>query len=153
MFRGALIHLGYQVGRSHCRPGSVKTDAPWSTIWWIMTEWIRQKSPIKASKFTPLMPGWKILHSAGLVGREDGAAQEPDSNMEDVQADEEPQSAEAAENSSEQVSSPSERELRKTLVFNEDLARLGRLRDTQKLVRYQMNPRPDWGPLSKAKAQ
>ncbi|KAL7938014.1 S-adenosyl-L-methionine-dependent methyltransferase [Trichoderma chlorosporum] len=153
MFRGALIHLGYQVGRSHCRPGSVKTDAPWSTIWWIITEWIRQKSPIKASKFTPLMPGWKILHSAGLVGREDGASEEPDSNMEDVQAGEGPQSAKTAEKLDEQVSSPSELELRKTLVFDEDLARLGRLRDAQKLVRYQMNPRPDWGPLSKAKAQ
>lgn len=153
MFRGALIHLGYKVGRSHCRPGSVKTDAPWSTIWWIITEWIRQKSPIKASKFTPLMPGWKILYDAGLVGREDGAPQEPDSKMEDVQAEEGPQSEEAAGEPNEQVSSPGEVELRKTLVFDDDLARLGRLRDAQKLVRYQMNPRPDWGPLSKAKAQ
>lgn len=155
MFRGALIHLGYQVGRSHCRPGSVKTDAPWSTLWWIITEWIRQKSPIKASKFTPLMPGWKILHAAGLVGQEDGAAsKEADSEMEDAQtaAAADAQSEEAAEKGDEQASSPSELELRKTLVFDDDLARLGRLRDTQKLVRYQMNPRPDWGPLSKAKA-
>lgn len=155
MFRGALIHLGYQVGRSHCRPGSVKTDAPWSTLWWIITEWIRQKSPIKASKFTPLMPGWKILHSARLVGQEDGAAsKEADSEMEDVQAatTADAQSEEAAKKGDEQASSPSELELRKSLVFNDDLARLGRLRDTQKLVRYQMNPRPDWGPLSKAKA-
>ncbi|KAL7789016.1 S-adenosyl-L-methionine-dependent methyltransferase [Trichoderma ceciliae] len=126
MFRGALIHLGYQVGRSHCRPGSIKTDAPWSTIWWIITEWIRQESPIKASKFTPLMPGWKILHSAGLVGQDDGAPQEPDSKAEDAQEEREPQSEEMA-------GSPSELELRKTLVFDDDLARLGRLRDAQKL--------------------
>ncbi|KAL7922284.1 S-adenosyl-L-methionine-dependent methyltransferase [Trichoderma austrokoningii] len=139
MFRGALVHLGYQVGRSHCRPGSVKTDAPWSTLWWIMTEWIRQKSPIKASKFTPLMPGWKILHSAGLAGAAPEA--EADSEMKDAQA--------AEAKGDEQAR---ELELRKTLVFNDDLARLGRLRDAQKLVRYQMNPRPDWGPLSKAKA-
>ena len=99
------------------------------------------------------MPGWKILHDAGLVGREDEGPKEVDSKMEDVAAEGKPQSEEKAEEPTEQVSSPNEAELRKTLVFDDDLARLGRLRDTQKLVRYQMNPRPDWGPLSKAKAQ
>ncbi|KAH6607546.1 trna guanine26-n2-dimethyltransferase [Trichoderma cornu-damae] len=148
MFRGALIHLGYRVGRSHCRPGSVKTDAPWSTIWWIMTEWIRQKSPIKASKFNALMPGWKILRSAGLVGGESS------STMENVQAEgEEARTDETADKQSEESLNPGELELRKTLVFDDNLAQLGRRRDAQKLVRYQMNPRPDWGPLSKAKAR
>ncbi|RPA81786.1 N2,N2-dimethylguanosine tRNA methyltransferase, partial [Ascobolus immersus RN42] len=28
-----LLQLGYTSGRSHCRPGSIKTDAPWHVIW------------------------------------------------------------------------------------------------------------------------
>ena len=45
--RGALRHLGYQVTRSHCKPGSIKTNAPWSVIWEVMREWVRQKAPVK----------------------------------------------------------------------------------------------------------
>ncbi|EME41631.1 hypothetical protein DOTSEDRAFT_64908 [Dothistroma septosporum NZE10] len=44
---GALRHAGYRATRSHCQPGSIKTDAPWTVIWEIMREWVRQKSPIK----------------------------------------------------------------------------------------------------------
>lgn len=143
LVRGALIHLGYQVGRSHCRSGSIKTDAPWSAIWWVMTEWIRQKSPVKASKFKPLMAAWKILHDAGLVGHEgDGAgdsARKSDDAMEGV------------EKASEGEAEPVACEPRKTLVFDEALARLGRQRDSQRYVRYQMNPQPYWGPRTKAK--
>lgn len=45
---------------------------------------------------------------------------------------------------------PTELELRKTLVFDENLARLARRKGEQKYVRYQMNPRENWGPLAKA---
>ncbi|KAK5998592.1 tRNA 2,2-dimethylguanosine-26 methyltransferase [Cladobotryum mycophilum] len=159
MFRGALIHLGYRIGRSHCRAGSIKTDAPWSTIWWIMTEWIRQKSPIKTEKFKPSMPGWKILHDAGLVGQDEKKAeesevpQENDTRMEDAEVQNESANGEELEKSNDQSSEPTEVERRKTLVFNDDLARLGRQRDGERLIRYQMNPRADWGPLTKAKAR
>ncbi|POR37998.1 tRNA (Guanine(26)-N(2))-dimethyltransferase, mitochondrial [Tolypocladium paradoxum] len=180
MFRGALVHLGYQVGRSHCRAGSIKTDAPWSTIWWVMTEWIRQKSPVKVAKFKPLMAGWKILHDAGLLGQqgraaEDSAHKSDDSKMEGVEeqpaeeqpAEKKPETAEnggepnekesSGEASKEEQSSgeektvPSESELRKTLVFDEALAKLGRQRGSQRYVRYQMNPQRYWGPMTRAK--
>ncbi|KOS18289.1 tRNA (guanine(26)-N(2))-dimethyltransferase [Escovopsis weberi] len=160
MFRGALIHLGYRVGRSHCRAGSIKTDAPWSTVWWIMTEWIRQRSPIKADKFKPSMPGWKILHDAGLVGKDEttGKVEEPlddgATKMEGVEVQDGSADAhEAKEVVDEKDPEAGEKKLRKTLVFNDDLARLGRQRDAERLVRYQMNPRADWGPLGKAKAR
>ena len=45
--RGALRHAGFRVTMSHCKPGSIKTDASWTDIWHIMTEWIRQKAPLK----------------------------------------------------------------------------------------------------------
>ena len=34
--RGALMHLGYRTSRSHTKPGSIVTDAPWNVLWEIM---------------------------------------------------------------------------------------------------------------------
>ncbi|RFN53595.1 putative n2,n2-dimethylguanosine trna methyltransferase [Fusarium flagelliforme] len=157
MVRGALIHLGYRTARSHCRPGSIKTDAPWSTIWWIITEWIRQKSPIKESSIKKNSAAWKILTDAGIIGQEKPEtveeAPKDDSAMEGVEQ-ETPAEPVAATSASAQNGDdnaiPSEMELRKTLVFDESLARLARRKGEQKLVRYQMNPRENWGPLAKA---
>ncbi|CAI4210613.1 unnamed protein product [Parascedosporium putredinis] len=61
MFRGALRHLGYQVTRSHCKPGSMKTDAPWSSIFSVMREWIRQKAPVKKENIKKNSPSWRLL--------------------------------------------------------------------------------------------
>ncbi|KAH7483161.1 S-adenosyl-L-methionine-dependent methyltransferase [Fusarium oxysporum f. sp. albedinis] len=156
MVRGALIHLGYRTARSHCRPGSIKTDAPWSTIWWIITEWIRQKSPIKESSIKKNSAAWKILTDAGIIGQEKPEAAEETakdvSAMEGVeqQTSEAPVEGTAGATNGDDKPVPSEMELRKTLVFDENLARLARRRGEQKLVRYQMNPRENWGPLAKA---
>lgn len=177
MFRGALMHLGYQVSRSHCRPGSIKTDAPWSTIWWILTEWIKQKSPVKVSKFTKSMAAWKILYRAGIVGREETSSDDvnpngsttktsssTDVNMAEAEGTEEKQPGEEpapardeltkkgeAEAEAEAEEKPlDEEELRKTLVFNDALVQLGRQRGTR-YMRYQVNPHKYWGPMTRAK--
>jgi tRNA (guanine26-N2/guanine27-N2)-dimethyltransferase len=131
-----------------------------------MTEWIRQKAPIKASRFKPTMPAYKILKEAGLLNEEKGEAQEStsapkeeDSTMDDVEKQTEPgqpQNGDAEQTAvAEQKSQnpATEEELRKTLVFDEALARLGRQGDGKRLVRYQVNPDKNWGPLTKAKAQ
>ena len=172
MFRGALIHLGYKTLRSHCRPGSIKTDAPWSTIWWIMVEWVRQKVPsYQPSKIKPASAGYKIIRSHGLLDNKQsddaGADADPDTIMDatmESTASEEPTEGRADGQSNDlKVESPKqsskhkddapekydEQELRKTLVFDENLARLGR-RDGKPLVRYQANPEKNWGPLNKA---
>ncbi|KAF4977466.1 hypothetical protein FZEAL_6030 [Fusarium zealandicum] len=159
MFRGALIHLGYRTARSHCRPGSIKTDAPWSTVWWLMTEWIRQKSPIKEANIKTSTAAWKILSDAGIVGQNKAEAAEEQTKgdgteMEGVERQSSSEtaadttSADAPNGKDEAV--PSELELRKTLVFDENLARLARRPGEQKYLRYQMNPRENWGPLTKA---
>ena len=41
--RGALCHLGYLTSRSHTKPGSIITNAPFTVIWEIMREWVRQE--------------------------------------------------------------------------------------------------------------
>jgi len=112
------------------------------------------------------MPAYKILKEAGLLDEEKGEAQETtsapkeeDSTMEDVEKQTEsshPQNGDAEQpaNAAEESQNPAtEEELRKTLVFNEDLARLGRQGDGKRLVRYQVNPDKNWGPLTKARAQ
>ncbi|KAG6041374.1 hypothetical protein E4U41_004678 [Claviceps citrina] len=155
MFRGALVHLGYQVGRSHCRPGSIKTDAPWSTIWWILTEWIKRKSPVKVSKFKESMAAWKILHRAGIVGQggDESADDKCADDMKTSDARDEKQTAQHDEPKPDEDSDkkpPSEEELRKTLVFDDALVQLGRQRGTR-YMRYQVNPHKYWGPMTRAK--
>ena len=109
--RGALVGLGYRVTRSHCKAGSMKTDAPWSVIWHVFREWVRQKAPIKEENIKPGSAAYRIL---GLGKK--------------------------AENGKEEKETPE-------VVFDEDL---GRYQDTKKYVRYQMNPRENWGPMNRA---
>lgn len=110
--KGALRHMGYVCTRSHCQPGSIKTDAPWSAIWEVMREWTRQKHPLKEGAVKETTAGWKIMQKARKEGEE-------------------------------------ESEDRVKVVFDEVLGRdkpSGR-----KLVRYQQNPRENWGPMTKHK--
>lgn len=159
MLRGALIHLGYRVTRSHCRPGSIKTDAPWSTIWWVMMEWIRQKAPIKPANIKSTSPAHKLLGDAGLLDERPGdrtpqtseaqASGNGPGNMEGVEQ-QNGDGTVAAKDNKEGEGPQTEVELRKTLVFNDDLARLGRQSAGKHVARYHMNPRENWGPLAKA---
>ena len=115
--RGALIGMGYRVTRSHCKPGSMKTDAPWSVIWHVFREWVRQKAPIREENI-------KSHSSRRLLG---------------LKIDE----AASATNGKEEKELPE-------VVFD---ANLGRYKDTTKYVRYQMNPRENWGPMNRAKGK
>ncbi|EQB49590.1 N2,N2-dimethylguanosine tRNA methyltransferase [Colletotrichum gloeosporioides Cg-14] len=171
VFRGALRHLGYRVTRSHCRPGSVKTDAPWEAIWFIMREWVRQKAPVRTDKINLQMPAYTLL--ALNKAEKNGDAKSADEIKETEEAnpteakkarvteegdrkdvemqDSTEETAKAAEKGEEKAAS--QEELRKTLVFDEKLAQLGKRTQGKKLVRYQMNPRENWGPMTRAKGQ
>lgn len=158
MMRGALLHLGYQVTRSHCRPGSIKTDAPWSTIWWVMTEWVRQKAPIQPANIKSTSPAHKFLQDAGLLHAK---PDEQTTQTSEVQpsADELEKTDEADQKNGLDTKTGeedeaevlrTEEELRKTLVFDDKLARLGRQSAGMHVTRYHENPRKNWGPLAKA---
>jgi len=137
--RGALRHLGYRVTRSHTKPGTIKTDAPWRVIWDVMREWARQKAPVKEGAVKEGMPGWKILgldKSGGVkdhalvksIGM-DGTEDKEDAHM--------PLDLNGKVNGE-----------KREIVFDESL---GKERDAKKLVRYQQNPRENWGPMNRAK--
>lgn len=205
-FRGALLALGYACSRSHCKPGSFKTDAPWNVIWEVVREWARQKETDrlprlfgegefaeKGSVKRP-SPGWHILQrmrerdvqvmrirerllhqlsfssnaSVGLRGppylqhvlksalyelehptaagttsssaQHDSSENPQDTNT--TNGHENKSSGKALINAGADVS-----ELQ--IVFDADLGRAFR-ESGGKLVRYQMNPRANWGPMVRA---
>ncbi|KAH9214239.1 S-adenosyl-L-methionine-dependent methyltransferase [Leptodontidium sp. 2 PMI_412] len=117
--RGALRGLGYLVTRSHTKPGSIKTNAPWDVIWEIMREWTRQKEPVKEGKLREKTPGYAIM----------GMGKPKDLEQNDGSA-----------------TAATEEKIK--VVFDE---KLGAEKDKKKLVRYQLNPRENWGPMARAK--
>ncbi|KAL8786214.1 MAG: hypothetical protein Q9213_002903 [Squamulea squamosa] len=165
--RGALLGLGYRTTRSHTEPGSIRTEAPWAVIWEIMREWVRQKHPIKKDALKRGMAGYEIMtkersnrklmdakqelrqildgagDTEGLrVGIEAAIARlsqfATESKNENVQ-----NGALVEEN----IGTQSE-ELK--VIFDD---KLGKEATCKRMVRYQMNPRPDWGPKSKARGE
>ncbi|KAI0541197.1 S-adenosyl-L-methionine-dependent methyltransferase [Xylaria digitata] len=110
-FRGALRHLGYEVTRSHCKAGSMKTNAPWPVVWHVMREWTRQKRPVKTENIGENTPTYKLLRL--------GDTENKDDEIDKLE-----------------------------VVFDQ---RLGRDKSKPGLVRYQTNPRENWGPQSRAK--
>lgn len=197
-FRGALRHLGYRTTRSHTKPSSIRTDAPWDVVWEIMREWVRQKSPVKEGAIKEGTAGAGIMRRSRerahkLEGEETPAlstlkkdilsAVESGKNVTDITTklesalyrsrvrNEELESPKEGstetqqggeENSKESPSratSPS-KPLRVSgrihpnkldIVFD---AALGREAVTshrkKRLVRYQMNPKANWGPMTRA---
>ncbi|KAH6687712.1 S-adenosyl-L-methionine-dependent methyltransferase [Plectosphaerella plurivora] len=156
LFRGALAHLGYRATRSHCKAGSIKTDAPFDTIWFIMREYVRQKAPVRLDRIKPGSPAYKLLGLDVAKAEESKTEGTTESTAEEAKETEEKQpeaqevemkDVEAQEGATELSS---EAELRKTLVFDDALARLGREKGQRKLVRYQFNPTENWGPMTRA---
>lgn len=126
--RGAIRHLGYQVTRSHTKPGSIKTDAPWDVVWEIMREWTRQKEPVKEGAIREKTAGYAIMQKEAprAPARNDG---------------------EAGTNGASDAA-VSDGKIK--VIFDE---KLGAEKDKKKLVRYQLNPRENWGPMARAKGK
>lgn len=187
-FRGALSHLGYRSTRSHTKPNTVRTDAPWAVIWEIIREWVRQKSPIKESSLKPGSAGAVIMAKSrenlrkldnqdqwlSLLKRDLLSAVEAGRDVSDLVTKVEAalyrsgsrgsvqhvasterlpdaaQSESAKEPAITQTSKPPHPSTLK-VIFDGDLGREVSATHTKKrLVRYQLNPRANWGPLNRA---
>lgn len=202
--RGALLHLGYRTARSHTKAGSICTDAPWSVIWEMMREWVRQKSPVKEGAVKERTAGWGIMQKdrskshindakemfqravdnpelktiEDLKKDMEAALYRVSKAEEESKADTDPNLAQNGDTEmleaghAEEIPNPekelgaqaddreetADRTVRKTpspthpsklkIVFDEALGKepLGK-----RMVRYQINPRPDWGPMNRAK--
>lgn len=106
-----------------------------------MREWVRQKNPVKVDNISKTSPAYKLLRlgDQGNV-KPEGATAETESKVEQNGVEEQ------NSNDSKNVSKDDEIDKLK-VVFDKHLGR-----DTTKkgLVRYQLNPRENWGPLSRA---
>ncbi|KAI9886844.1 MAG: RNA methyltransferase tRNA(m5U54)methyltransferase [Watsoniomyces obsoletus] len=181
-FRGALKHLGFRVTRSHAKAGTIKTDAPWSVIWEVMRQWAKQKSPVKEESMREGTAAKRILSRAPLTRGEVYGAHQTVDRDETRQAGSEILEFNGEDNESIKrggLTSPgmshgeegedgvkhegpaSGEELTLgddaplEVVFDEQLGAVGagrELRRTKGLVRYQANPRPNWGPMTRARA-
>ncbi|KAI5794502.1 N2,N2-dimethylguanosine tRNA methyltransferase-domain-containing protein [Peziza echinospora] len=153
--RGALVYLGYSVGRSHCKPNSIKTDAPFVVIWEIMRQWVARYAPVKAGSLPRSGPGWRVLYGEVPGGAPPQADVGP---AEGEDGEEEVDSAEVGQGWKE-VS-----EVVGEVVFDAALGAVeGRDRRSRsagggegkvvvrKEVRYQQNPTANWGPMKAAK--
>ncbi|KAK4100305.1 N2,N2-dimethylguanosine tRNA methyltransferase [Parathielavia hyrcaniae] len=136
--RGALLGLGYRVTRSHCKPGSMKTDAPWPVIWHVFKEWIRQKAPVTENNIKPGSVAYRLLGLGKKV-----ESPRPDATESGRQGDKQTGSPQSPKPDSRPTKS-------QEVVFDE---RLGRYQDKGKYVRYQENPRENWGPMNRAKGK
>lgn len=173
-FRGALRHLGYRSTRSHAKPNTIRTDAPWAVIWEITREWVRQKMPIKPGSLSPTSAGAAIMaksrenlqkadqenQALSTLKRDIISATENVSNVDDLvtkieaalyrsgstKTHENPdvQRQQDTGSTGSKPSKPHPSTL--DIVFDEALGRV----PGKRLVRYQINPRANWGPLSKA---
>jgi tRNA (guanine26-N2/guanine27-N2)-dimethyltransferase len=149
--KGALRHLGYRAVRSHAKPGSIKTDAPWSVLWDIMKEWTRQQNH-ESKSLSKTAPGWRILHKSPPKSTE-----ERQGDWEEVLTEKEELKVEYEPGVGYKVfqRKPSQKdedtESKPKIVFDEKLGKEERYSGS--LVRYQLNPKENWGPMSRAKSK
>ena len=175
--RGALIGLGYRVTRSHTKAGSIRTDAPWSVIWEVMREWVRRKAPFKEGSIRPGTAGWGIMgneRSMPSVDRVKADLEEVPKTSETVgeiktkleallwrldrhaRREQEPDPKPADKGDSSHHGDPTQHNQvsdaplwQVKVEFNEALGQASE--EKTKLVRYQQNPRANWGPMTRAK--
>ncbi|OAP59919.1 N2,N2-dimethylguanosine tRNA methyltransferase [Fonsecaea erecta] len=185
--KGALLGLGYKVSRSHCKPGSIKTNAPWPVLWEVIREFMRTKAPIKDGAVRKGTAGYQILARArgserALVSELKDATREQlrrceskddlktvlqgmlyrleneqpmlestsgkSSESKDVGEDARAQTEGSINGRRSRSRSPALAPLNQLkIIFDE---KLGKEKPRGKLLRYQMNPRENWGPMSRA---
>ena len=149
--RGALKHAGYQVTRSHTKPGSIRTNAPWNFIWSMMREWVRQRAPpIKEGTIKEGTPGWGIMYGQTPAGPQHHSPCTTNSARTDGEEERigKQQSAGPSGEATAKGSSP--KATLPKVFFDDDL---GKAPDKKRLLRYQMNPEPNWGPQAKVRAK
>lgn len=152
--KGALRALGYATTRSHTKPGTIKTQAPWRIIWHVMREWVRQKAPIKIGNQKRGTAGWEIL---GLGAGDGDATDENTAAGADAGAGEGDQDARTPESKAENEQRLPEVSFDTSLGRDTGSAAAAAAAGAsgnkkRKLIRYQSNPRANWGPMAKASA-
>lgn len=136
--KGALRKAGFMATRSHTKPGTIKTNASWEMVWEVMREWVRQKAPLKGAGLSEKQSGYKILQLARksdvVESAKEGAA---------VTEGEKVENGDSVKTVPTRSGSPPREDVKSfKIVFDEAL---GKDHTGKKLMRYQVNPRDNWG--------
>jgi len=160
-----LLNAGFEVSRSHCAAGSLKTTATRAQCFDLFRSWISKRSPLNMANIKPNSPSRKLMgkREARAVLLEQRAARTAAADGAGASASN-AQSTNAASTSSPAQQHPQQHE---ELALQAYLAGAGYgggpdsldfdivdeharteevLANGEKLVRYQMNPLPNWGP-------
>ncbi|KAF2231667.1 N2,N2-dimethylguanosine tRNA methyltransferase, partial [Viridothelium virens] len=70
--RGALRGLGHRCWRSHTKPGSLRTDASWDTVWRVMRAWVAQEARVRRRAVREGTAGCGILKRGRELGEGGG---------------------------------------------------------------------------------
>ncbi|KAI9659827.1 MAG: RNA methyltransferase tRNA(m5U54)methyltransferase [Bathelium mastoideum] len=186
-FRGALRALGHRCWRAHTKPSTIRTDAPWATVWRVMRAWVAQRARVRRRAVREGTAGWGIFR----VGREEGEEGDwfvdgegfGEGGKEGVREGVKGGEKEGEKKGVKEVEKEGEKEAREgekgeqdrgaekdtgpgkkdgngeklgkgiypEIVFDEELGKEEHI-GGKRLRRYQTNPRPNWGPMSRAKA-
>ncbi|KAF2084841.1 TRM-domain-containing protein [Saccharata proteae CBS 121410] len=144
--KGALRHLGYRATRSHTKRSTIRTDAPWEVVWEVMREWVRQKAPLKEGAIKEGSAGWGVMQRSRRAGGHQESESEGGAATTATPADGAERTALEKVGGAKAGGEQPVEEMQ--VVFDE---KLGKDRDSKRLVRYQQNPRANWGPMNRAK--
>ncbi|KAE8216119.1 hypothetical protein CF327_g677 [Tilletia walkeri] len=144
----SLLHAGFEVSRSHCAPGSLKTSATRSQCFDLFRSYIAQRAPIIWSNVKAGSPARR------LMGKEEARKEllskmaPPTSTSDGVEKD--AKSTTSIQHPVHQVGlmhlyGGGPPQLQFEIVDDHERAE-DVLASGDKLVRYQMNPLPNWGP-------
>ena len=79
-----LQSLGHRCVRSHCKPGSIKTDAPWGAVWDVMRAWRAERAPGGGRAPREGTAGRRILNGAPAPEGEEGPGEWEEAEWEDA---------------------------------------------------------------------
>lgn len=163
--RGALLSLGYPVGRSHCRPNSIKTTAPWVVVWEIMRQWVERGAAVKVKEqsFGVGAPGGRILWGSEWEGQPQVQRQRRDigvSGNKGIKVEGQPGKEMEGEQQVKEMNASTQ--IKSFSAYTHIRARIGLVdfnetlgKDEERIrgweVRYQVNPTAYWGPMKAAK--
>jgi tRNA (guanine26-N2/guanine27-N2)-dimethyltransferase len=106
-----------------------------------MVEWVRQYSPIHEGSLKEGMAGWQMLTKMGFMSKATETENDPMKPQKGGNREGNESSYDAGKDEIKHL-------VQNEIVFDEEL---GKDRQSRRLVRYQANPRANWGPMNRAK--
>lgn len=133
-FRSAILNAGYEVSQSHTNPDSIKTNAPSSLIWDIIMTWYRLHEGNQTNGNDDKLNN--------LAEQNDKDNEIKDNELKDKKEDKKNRNKKSSEN---QLILNRKIETEISFEYNKKELCLSKKLN---LVRFQMNPTKNWGPLS-----